>query len=449
MRCVVEQTSLFAGMPEGSKGKTVEPTPARLARVVRPVRNRIQFLMQDLDATLGQEHQARAIWDFLDRLDLSAFYVTIKAVEGGPGRPASDPQVLLALWVYATVEGIGSARKLARLCREHDAFRWLCGGVPVDYHLLSDFRGEHQEALDELLTQIVATLMAAGVVTLAEVAQDGLRVRASAGRGSFRRQARLAEFLEAAQARVERLAKEREHPDPGVTRREQAARERAARERVARVEEALVQLPAVQAVKERYAQHPAKAPRPEQREARVSTTDPEARVMKMADGGFRPAYNVQLATDVDSQVIVGVGVINRGTDQGEGLAIEEQVEQRTGRHPGAYLVDGGFVDLKDIRTLEGRGVRVYAPPKKREEGRKVTWKSGTTPEVLAWRQRMESEEGQAIYKHRASTAECVNAQAREKYGAQRFNVRGLTKATGIAVLLAITHNLLRWAALTG
>ena len=218
---------------------------------------------------------------------------------------------------------------------------------------------------------------------------------------------------------------------------------------MARVEEALAQLPAVQAVKERYAQHPAKAPQPEQREPRVSSTDPEARVMKMADGGFRPAYNVQLATDVGSQVIVGVGVINRGNDQGEALAIEEQVAQRTGCHPGAYLVDGGFVDLADIKTLEGRGVQVYAPPRKRERNRKVTWKPGTTPEMLAWRERMESEEGRAIYQHRASTAECVNAQAREKYGAQRFKVRGVTKVTGIALLLAITHNLLRWAALTG
>ena len=179
------------------------------------MRNQIQFLMQDLDATLREDHQARAVWDFLDRLELSGFYASIQAIEGGPGRPASDPQVLLALWVYATVEGVGSARKLDRLCREHDAFRWLRGGVPVDYHLLSDFRGEHQEALNELLTQIVATLMAENLVTLEEVAQDGVRVRANAGRGSFRRKARLEECLEMAQARVERLAKEREHPDLG------------------------------------------------------------------------------------------------------------------------------------------------------------------------------------------------------------------------------------------
>ena len=445
----MKQTSLFPELGERSERKGVEPTRREEARVRRPVRNQIQFLTQDLDATLPEDHQARAIWDFLERLDLSAFYASIQAVEGGPGRPASDPQVLLAIWVYATVEGVGSARKLERLCREHDAYRWLCGGVPVDYHLLSDFRHEHQEALNDLLTQIVATLMAQDLVTLKEVAQDGMRVRTSAGSGSFRRKARLEEFLQTAQARVERLAGEREQPDPGVTRREQAARERAARERLERVEHALSQLPKVQAAKERQAKHAGKARQARLKEARVSTTDPQARVMKMADGGFRPAYNVQLATDVDSQVIVGVAVTNRGADQGEVLAMEEQVAQRTGQHPGAYLVDGGFVDLADIEALEGYGVRVYAPPKKREEGLEVTWKPGTKPEVMAWRERMETEEGKATYKHRASTAECVNAQSRVKYGAQRFTVRGVTKVTGIALLLAVTHNLLRWAALTG
>jgi transposase len=448
MRCVVEQTSLFPEPPEAIEGSATAPTRREEARVVRPVRNQVQLMMQDLDGSLPEDHQARAIWAFVERLDLTPLYASIQAVQGGPGRPASDPQVLLALWVYATVEGVGSARKLARLCQEHDAYRWLRGGVPVDYHLLSDFRGEHQEALDELLTQIVATLMAEELVTLGEVAQDGLRVRASAGSGSFRRKGRLEEYLQAAQAQVERLAQEREHPDPGVSRRERAARERAARERQARVEQALAQLPAVQAAKERQAKHAGKARQARLKEARVSTTDPETRVMKMADGGFRPAYNVQMATDVDSQVIVGVAVINRGADQGEGLAVEEQVVQRTGRHPGAYLVDGGFVDLQDISTLERHGVQVYAPPKRREDGQGVRWKPGATPEVLAWRQRMETEEGQAIYRHRASTAECVNALVREKHGVQRFPVRGVAKVTCIALLVAITHNLLRWITLS-
>ena len=442
----MEYSMQFGELPESEPKAEVSATRADEVRVVRPVRNQLQMVMQDLDGTLPQDHPARAIWDMLERLDLGRFYASIQSVQGGPGRPASDPAVLLGLWVYATVEGVGSARKLSRLCQEHDGFRWLCGGVPVDYHLLSDFRSEHQEALDELLTQIVGVLMAEELLDLKEVAQDGVRVRASAGSGSFRRRERLEQHLEAAREQVGRLAEEREHPDRGVSKRERAARERVGRERVERVERALEQMPFAEAAKERQIKGAGKARRAKISKARVSTTDPEARVMKMADGGFRPAYNVQLATDVGSQVIVGVEVINRGTDQGEALVVEEQVVERTEQEPGAYLVDGGYVDLEDIQTLERRGIKVYAPPK--ESQKTVTWKPGTKPELMAWRERMDTPEGKAIYRHRASTAECVNALVRSRYGVQQFRVRGLLKVTSVALLVAITHNLLRWGALT-
>lgn len=308
-------------------------------RIVRPVRNQVAFVMEELDALLPEDHVVRGIWAFLERLDLSDLYAAIRAAPGRPGRPASDPMVLLALWVYATAEGVGSARGLARLCKEHDGFRWLRGGVPVDYHLLSDFRRDHEKALDDLLTQIIAVLMDAGLVKLKEVVQDGIRVRASAGSGSFRRKERLGQLLQEAEAQVKRLAQDREHPDTGVSKRKRAARERAVQERKERVEHALDELPAVQAAKERQAKRAGKARRTKLNVARVSTTDRQARVMKMPDGGFRPAHNVQLATDVESQVIVGVGVINRGTDKGEALAMEEQVARRTGCHPQAYLMD--------------------------------------------------------------------------------------------------------------
>ena len=229
------------------------------------------------------------------------------------------------------MESVGSARKLTRLCQEHDAYRWLCGGVPINYHMVSDFRVAHQDALDELLTQIVASLMAAGAVTLERVAQDGMRVRASAGANSFRRQETLEAHLEEALAQVARLAQEREHPDAGVTRREQRARERAARERV---EEALEFLPQAQAAKERQQQTLVTAKRAKVTVPRVSSRDPQARVMKMPDGGFRPAYDVELATDQAKGIIVGVTVIREGTDAGQALPMEEQVMKRTGQHPG-------------------------------------------------------------------------------------------------------------------
>ena len=316
-------------LPEIEEGTPAAPTRPEDARVLRPVRHQLQWLPRTLDEVLAEDHSARAIWSVLEQMDLSAFYGSIKATLDRPGHSTTDPQVLLAVWLLATVEGIGSARRLTRLCQEHDAYRWLCGGLPINYHMLSDFRGPHPGALDDLLTQIVASLTVAGAVTLERVAQDGMRVRASAGASSFRRQETLEKHLRAARAQVARLAKEREHPDSGVSRRERAARER--------VEQALDYLPQAQAAKERQQQTLATAKRAKVSEPRVSSTDPEARVMKMPDGGFRPAYNVQLATDQAQGVIMGVSVVREGTDAGQ--------------HPKDYLMDGGFA-TKEAITAE-------------------------------------------------------------------------------------------------
>jgi transposase len=417
--------------------------------VKKPVRNQAEMMVRDLDSLVSEDHPVRAVWEFLGRLDLSAFYRSIKVVLDRPGRPASDPQVLLALWVYATVEGIGSARRLAKLTEEHDVYRWLRGGVPVDYHLLAEFRVTHQEEIDDLITQAVAVLLKAGVVELKRVSQDGTRVRASAGSSSFHRDKSLKKCLEEAREQVKRVAEERENPDRAASQREQAARERAVREREERIDEALRQLPQVQAVKDRQKRHAGKAKAAKVNEARVSTTDPSARIMKMADGGFRPAYNIQYATDTDSQVIVGVDVSNQGSDQGQALGIEEQLEKRTGKQPESYLVDGGFVDLEDIKVMEQKGIEVYAPPKD-NGGREVSYGTGITgsPEVTAWRERMRTEEAKTIYKERAATSECVNALMRTRYGLQQFTVRGLPKVLGVVLLMVLTHNLLRWINLT-
>ena len=436
-------------LPPVEEGVSAPPTRPEEARVLRPVRYQLQWLPRTLDEVLAEDHPARAIWGFLEKLDLSAFYGSIKATLDRPGRSTTDPQVLLAVWLLATVEGIGSARRLARLCQEHDAYRWLCGGVPINYHMLSDFRGAHPGALDELLTQIVASLTTAGAVTLERVAQDGMRVRASAGASSFRRQETLETHLEAARAQVERLAKEREHPDPGVNQRERAARERAARERVERVEQALDYLPQAQAAKERQQQIQAIAKRAKVSAPRVSSTDPEARVMKMPDGGFRPAYNVELATDQAQGIIVGVTVIKEGTDAGQALPMEEQVVERTGRHPGAYLMDGGFATREDITALEERDVTVYAPvklPKSKPEEERYQPRYGDSPQVVRWRQRMATEEAKAVYRQRGSTAEWAKAQV-SQHGVSRFTVRGVAKVTSVMLLVAVGHNLLRWAAL--
>lgn len=306
--------TLLPAMPEPIEPAAARPTRPSEARLVRPVRTQIEWAPRELDAALPPDHQARAIWALLEQLDLSAFYADIRAVADRPGRPASDPKVLLALWLFATKEGIGIARHLARLCEDHDAYRWILGGVPIDYHLLAEFRVVHEQALDDLFTTILAAMMNAGLVTLDRVAQDGMKVRASAGAASFRGASSLEACLTEAKEQVERLKAQREHSEPGVSAREQAARERHARERQARVEGAIAQLPAAKAAKERQERTLAKPKRAKVTEPRVSTTDPTARVMHMPDGGFRPAFNAQFATDVESQVIVGVGVTTRGSD---------------------------------------------------------------------------------------------------------------------------------------
>ena len=436
-------------LPPTEERPPAPPTRPEEARVLRPVRQQLQWLSRTLDEVLAGEHPARAIWGFLEKLDLSAFYSSIKATLDRPGRSTTDPQVLLAVWLLGTVEGIGSARRLTRLCHEHDAYRWLCGGVPINYHMLSDFRGAHPGALDELLTQIVGSLTAAGAVTLERVAQDGMRVRASAGASSFRRRETLEKHLEVARAQVARLAQEREHPDPGVNRRERAAQERTARERVERVEQALDYLPQAQAAKERQQQTQAIAKRAKVTAPRVSSTDPEARVMKMPDGGFRPAYNVELATDQAKGIIVGVAVVSEGTDAGQALPMEEQVVKRTGRRPGAYLMDGGFATREDITALEQRDVTVYSPvrlPRNKPEEERYQPRYGDSPQVVQWRKRMATEEAKAVYRQRGSTAEWANAQVRQ-HGVSQFTVRGLGKVTTVMLLVAVAHNLMRWAAL--
>lgn len=446
----MSQSELPMDVLETRKDVVPLPTRPEEARVRRPVRNQAEMIVRDLDSLVPEDHPGRAIWAFLEGLDLAAFYGSVKATADKPGRPASDPRVLLALWVYATAEGVGSARQLDRLCQEHDVYRWLCGGVPVDYHLLSDFRVVHQGALDRLLTEIVGTLMANDLVTLKRVAQDGVKVRAGAGAGSFHRRSRLEECMAEAEEQVNRLAQEHGHRDPEVSRQEQAARERAARERAGRIREALKQMASVQAAKERQQRTLAKGKRKKMTEARVSTTDPEARVMKMPDGGWRPAYNVQLATDVQSGVIVGATVVNQGNDSGQAPSMEEQVAQRSGVHPEAYLVDGGYAQREDIATLEGRQVTVYAPvrpPRTATSGReRSSPRNDDNPAVVAWRQRMETEEAKSLYKMRAATAEWANAQVRS-HGLLSFTVRGLNKVLSVVLLVVVTHNILRGLAL--
>jgi transposase len=396
--------------------------------------------MVSLDSLLPEDHRARLVWEYVQGLALGPLYEPIRAVEGRAGRDTIDPQILLALWLYATLEGVGSARALARLCEQHLAYQWLCGGVSVNYHTLSDFRTAHPAFLDELLTQSVATLLHEGLVTLQRVAVDGMRVRASAGAASFRRRATLEDCQAQARAQVETLRQEVEADPAGGTRRQEAARQRAARELSARVAKALGELATIEAKKTGA----------KKEKARASTTDPEARVMKMGDGGFRPAHNVELATDTASQVITAVDVVNAPSDAGQLPPMIEQHQERYGRQPKEVLADGGFAQLEVIEEVSSgdSGRTVYAPVQKpRKEGRDPHQPlPGDSAAIAAWRRRMGTPEAKEIYKERAATAECVNAISRNR-GLQQFLVRGLEKARTVLLWFAIAHNLMRAVAL--
>lgn len=422
------------------------PIPEARAEPVRSVSvprvllpNRLQMEMRpvDLESLLPEDHKARIVWGYVEQQDLSALYARIKAVEGGVGRPAIAPEILMSLWLYATLEGVGSARALERLCEAHDAYRWLCGGVRVNYHTLADFRTQCGEFLDQVLTRNVTALLSSGALTMVRVAQDGMRVRADAGTTSFRRKTRLTDYLAQARVQIAALKRELEDDPEATSRRQQAARERAAREREKRIAQALSRLPQIEQVKKANGQSEDKA--------RVSTTDAEASVMKMADGGYRPAYNAQLATDTQTQVIVGVDVTTRGSDKGLLVPMVEQLESRYEQRPEQMLVDGGFTRLEDIEKIAPQ-TTVYAPPPKPQDTERDphTPLPSDSPALAEWRARMGTDQAKAIYKERASTAECVNALARNR-GLTRFNVRGLDKVKSVLLWYAVAHNLIRMA----
>lgn len=397
----------------------------------------------DLDAQLAEDHAARAIWAVIERLDLSMLYGQIEARDEVAGAPAIDPKILLALWVYATSEGEGSAREIWRLTEVHAAYRWICGGVEVGYHTLSDFRSQQGEALDEMITQVLALLMKQDLVDLSRIAQDGSRVRASAGAASFRREPTLRALMQEARAHLEAVT--REAADPAISVRRAAARKRGAQQRIERLEAALQQVPEVTATKKRSGAKDATV--------RVSTTDADARVMKMGDGGFRPAFNVQLGTTTDeARVIVGVDVINRGSDAGQSTPMIEQIEQRTGVRPAELLIDGGYAQPNAINQAVEKQVTPYAPvpkPRKGDTRDPHVPRDGDSEAVAAWRQRMGTDEAKQIYKQRAATAETVNADAKQHRGLDALNVRGLDKVLGSACLFALTYDILRLITLGG
>lgn len=460
----------------------------------------------NVEQLIGEEHAARAIWEFLGRLDLRGYSGEIRAVEGMAGRPAWNPQLLISLWVYAYSQGVGSARAIEQLCEWEPAYQWLTGAAVVNAHTLSDFRVKHEQALQGLFVQILGVLSADGLITLERVMQDGTKIRAKAASDSFRRKERVEQALEQAQEQVEAVD---EMSEEESSRRAAKARERAQRERKERLAKALGEF-------EKLAEQ---GNVKDQEKRRVSTTDPQARMMKQPDGGFRPSYNVQLDTDGANAVIVAVGVVQAGNDFEQLEPGIDRVEQNLGKTPDQVVTDGGFISRDNIVAMNKRGVELIGPVcdeagkgqssyegrgvspqyhssqfvyeaasdsyrcpqgkilsyEGKEErhtqvsyryraqrsdcqgcpvrsqccpGNRVTGRSVHRSEELAdvaeFRHKMQSEQAREIYRQRAQVAETPNLWIKEKFGLRQFSVRGLSKVGMEALWACLTYNIRVW-----
>jgi transposase len=500
-------------LPGLETGPSLAPPPKARAPSrarVKPVdRSQKVWCAVDLEELIEEDHPARAIWELTGQLDLQCFYAPIEAVEGEAGRPPWDPRLLVSLWVYGYSRGISSAREIARRCEFDPGFQWLCGLETINYHTLSDFRVAHGKELQELFVELLGSLSAQGLVSLERVMHDGTKIRAYASSDTFRREAGLRAHLEAARQQVEGLTQEAGAEDE--SRRQRAARQRAARERLQRVEQALRELEQI-----RQTKHDAQ----EKAAARASLSEPEARIMKQADGGYGPNYNVQISTEASHKIIVGAGISQNSSDYGELMGGIARVQENCQAKPQQVVSDGGFTSrenilavaaqgidfigslgeqqAKGVSTLERQGVapqfstqafnydaiqdlyrcpagqklrpagqwsgrpgvvqhlyraeqavcqacpfKAQCCPKAKDHGRAVT-RMVEAPEVVRFREKMQTPQAQEIYRQRAPVAEFPNAWIKAKLGLRQFRLRGLAKV-GLEVLWAcLTYNIQQW-----
>jgi transposase len=468
-------------------------------------RNQLLLRTVDVEELVGPDHPARAVWELMGQRDLTPFYDQISATQGVAGRPARDPRLMLSLWICGYMEGIPSAREIARQCSCNAGFQWLTGANTVSAHALSDFRMEHGEALKDLAVQLLGLLAEEGMVDLQQVTQDGTKVRASAGVDTFRRQKTVERHLEEARKRVEELDK---GDGEEISQQSLQARQRGARERLSRLEKAQKELGKIQQ----------KRAEKEKSEARVSLTDPEARIMKQNDGGYAPSFNLQLTTDVKNTLIVSMEVTQEGGDTGQLQPAMERLKQEAGQNPRQAIVDAGYTSRSNIVAMAADGIDLIGPPLEAKvqkealyqirgvapefrpeafkfdaaanaytcpEGKTLAYKSlntmvgqvkytyaaeekdcaacaqkgcccptttqgrllvraEDTPDVAAFRGKMETEEAKTVYKKRGAVAEFPNLWIKEKFGLRQFSVRGLEKVRIEAQWVCMTYNIQQW-----
>lgn len=446
----MDETTLFP-LPEAEQ-PTEKPNEQGKPRVNRPNRGQMEWRPVNLDSWLPEDHEARLVWAWVEGMDLSQLYAAIRSVEGDAGRNATDPAIFMALWLYATLQGVGSARQLAKLCQEHLAYMWICGGVSVNYHTLADFRVEQEAILDRLLVESIAALRSEGLVSLEQVTIDGKKLRASAGSGSFHRQETLERHLEEACQQVDALRRELDENPQQITRsltlsqRQQKARERAARERLERLEAAKQQV----AELEKRAQETGRAKQDQKagKEYRVSETDPQARVMRMANGGFSPAYNTQICTTLEGNFILGVQVSQQGNDAGLASPLLDQVAADHGERPQLAVMDTGYFHLDDLAEMaENNCIPYCAIPWKgkspeQPDKNRYTPRDYDPPAVVACRKRMQTPEANKLLARRQAVAELVFAVL-DQCNLDRMRVRGQSKIRPVLLWFALVHNWIR------
>jgi len=505
----IKNPSLFPDENFSPKNEGKKPSSGNTSSnpKLKPVdRSQMIFRTIEIEKLIPQDHDARAIWEFVGGLDLKEYYNDIRSQAGEAGRSASDPRLMISLWIYSFCKGISSAREIARLCDIEPAFQWLTGMTLINHHSLSDFRIDHNEALLKLMVEVLALLSAEGLVTMERVTQDGTKIKANASGKSFRREKTLSEHLKLAQEQVEAV-NELQETDEGNQRQKRAV-ERSARERKEKLEKAFSELEELRKIKKTNK---------EKENARVSTTDPESRVMKQGNGGFSPSYNVQISTDSANGFIVGVAVTQSGNDAQELIPAIDRMEENFGKKPQQMIVDSGYTTKANILEADAKGIDLiasfresvgtenlgwrkederfnvkaffynpqddtYTCPAKEKmrlrssrseightdhlyyaekgtcqnckfqkeccsqntlKGRSISRKE-ESPEIVAFRKKMETEEAKIIYKTRSPTAEFPNAWIKEKIGLRQFRLRGLMKVNMEAMWACVTHNIQQW-----
>lgn len=333
--------------PEQMPLTSLPPQPVTNAapRLKLRVANRSKLVLTAiaLDDMLAADHKARAIVALLDRVDTRAFYSGIRTLEGKAGRSMRDPKTMIAVIVYAYSEGMGSMREVSALTEHDPALMWITGLDPICHTELSEFRREQKAGLDELFASLLTVLDQAKVIDLDQVALDGTRIRTFAGIDTFRRGKTIETKLEQARELVRKL---------------ESGEQEASSERKLRAQQELIErLEACQReLEELKKTRPDKAAEP-----RVSTTEPEARVMKTSQDGFVAAYNTQLMTESKNKAIVNVDVTNVSSDGQHLESALEQVKETLGKQPRQVLADGAYISADNLKKANEGKVDLVGP----------------------------------------------------------------------------------------